>query len=152
MLAGTEIPRTRGRGQIDRKREKLPSSFARASDIGDKLAFRPARRFPYPDQNLFKRHWRQIIGVRSRGWIRGMTPARPTDRAEWTAEVSRSLERCTNALLQLEQEFGNAPGVLVMAAVCDDLAALFEILKPIVLAHLVNLSAWPTTARQRAGG
>ena len=54
--------------------------------------------------------------------------------------MSRSLERCTNSPLQLEQEFGSAPGALAMAAaVCDGLTAFFEIFKPIVLAHLVNL-------------
>jgi hypothetical protein len=53
---------TRGRGQIDRKRENLPSSFACTIDIVDKPPFRPARRFPYADQNLLKRHWRQIHG------------------------------------------------------------------------------------------
>jgi hypothetical protein len=126
---------TRGRGLIDRKRENLTSSFACASDIGDILAFGPARRwFPYADQNLPKRHWRQI----HRRPLPRLESARPTDRAKWTAEMSRSRERCTNALLQLEQGFGNAAGALVMAAaVCDGLAALFELLKPIV--HLVNL-------------
>lgn len=71
---------TRGRVQIDRKRENLPSSFACTSDIDDKLTFRTGRRFPYADQNLLKRHWRQIHGrPLPRLESRGMThPAPPT--------------------------------------------------------------------------
>jgi hypothetical protein len=47
---GQKFVPARGRAQIDRKIKNLPSSFARASGIGDKPALRPARSYLHAGQ------------------------------------------------------------------------------------------------------
>jgi hypothetical protein len=69
-----------------------------------------------------------------------MTSPRPTDRATWAGRCRTVSSGVPTRSCNLEQEFGNAAGGLVMAAaVCGGLAAFFEILKPIVRACLMNL-------------